>query len=207
MFRLVRIWCSHMTAIELSHRQWMEQVSGLAAQNDYLRSEGVRSATTVLPQPTVELRHYDTGRLGYSISRHPASQFHRCRTSGGSPPLQHRDVLRSSGSMFFCTDSEGCGLPHAEAKLASFSKKYRELCVERAFPDKFEVRSTSIQQRVKTALKDIVEVEEAKRSGQRDEHGELIQVRWLPALAHGNADTLRRALSSYRAGHSASQWK
>jgi hypothetical protein len=196
-----------MTAIELSHRQWMEQVSGLAAQNDYLRSEGVRSATTVLPQPTVELRHYDTGRLGYSISRHPASQFHRCRTSGGSPPLQHRDVLRSSGSMFFCTDSEGGGLPHAEAKLASFSKKYRELCVERAFPDKFEVRSTSIQQRVKTALKDIVEVEEAKRSGQRDEHGELIQVRWLPVSAHGNADTLRRALSSYRAGHSASQWK
>ena len=38
------------------------------------------------------------------------------------------------------------------------------------------MRETAIQERVKTALKDIVKVEELKRSGQRDEHVELVQV-------------------------------
>ena len=196
-----------MTTIELSHREWLQQGKILATQQRYLESDAAVHSSAMPPESSIDLRHYDTNRLGYSVTRHPAAQLERSRTSGGVSPLQPRDVLRSSGSMFFCTDSEGGGLPHAEAKLASFSKKYRELCVERAFPEKFEVRTTSIQQRVKTALRDIVEVEEAKRSGQRDEHSELIQVRSLPALAHGNADTLRRALSSSRAGHSASQWK
>ncbi len=153
----------------------MEQGKILASQRAFLQGDALRSTAGSL-EPTVELRHYDPRRLGYSLSRHPAAQFERCKTSGGSPPLQHRDVLRSSGSMFFCTDADGAGLPHAEAKLALFKKKYQELSMERAFPAHYEVKATAIQQRVKTALKDIVQVEESKRSGQRDEDGELIQV-------------------------------
>ena len=186
-----------MTAIEQSHRQWLEQGALLASEKKFIQSEAAARSCAPAHEPMVILRSYDTRRLGYSLSAHPAAQFDRAKTSGGSPPLQHRDVLRSSGSMFFCMDSDGSGLPHAEAKasipppppppctrthssphpqLASFKKKYQELSLERAFPDKYAVRETAIQERVKTALKDIVKVEELKRSGQRDEHVELVQV-------------------------------
>ena len=95
-----------------------------------------------------------------------------------------RDVLRSSGSLFCSTDIDGSGLPHAEAKLAVFKHKYQELSVERAFPRKFEVRPTHIQQRVKTALKSIVHVEESKRSGEQED-GEVVQVaRAAPLHTH-----------------------
>ncbi len=90
-----------------------------------------------------------------------------------------RDVLRSSGSLFCSTDMDGSGLPHAEAKLAAFKHKYQELSVERAFPRKFEVRPTHIQQRVKIALKNVVNVEESKRSGEQED-GEVVQVRSPP---------------------------
>ncbi len=55
-------------------------------------------------------------------------------------------------------------------------RRYQQLTLQRAFPEQYEVRATSVQQRVKTALKDIVHVEESKRGGQRDEVGEVMQV-------------------------------
>ncbi len=200
-----------MTAIELSHREWMEQGKILAAQRAYSQSDALRSSADS-HEPTIDLRHYDPRRLGYSLSRHPVAQFERCKTSGGSPPLQHRDILRSSGSMFFCTDADGAGLPHAEAKLALFKKKYQELSMERAFPAHYEVKATSVQQRVRTALKDIVQVEESKRSGQRDEHGELIQVlRVVDCLGlrdqRDSVTRFCRALLLYLADRSVSRWK
>jgi len=177
-----------MTAIELSHRQWLEQGALLASEKKFLQSEVAARGRAPSHEPTIALRHYEEGRLGYSLTQHPAAQFERSKTSGGSPPLQRRDVLRSNGSMFFCTEADGSGLPHAEAKLASFKKKYEQLSLERAFPDKYAVRETRIQERVKTALKEIVHVEESKRNGQREEHVELMQVcshtTQPPAAAH-----------------------
>ena len=177
-----------MTAIELSHRQWLEQGVLLASEKKFLQSEVAARGRAPSHEPTIALRHYEEGRLGYSLTQHPAAQFERSKTSGGSPPLQRRDVLRSNGSMFFCTEADGSGLPHAEAKLASFKKKYEQLSLERAFPDKYAVRETRIQERVKTALREIVHVEESKRNGQREENVELMQVcsraTQPPAAAH-----------------------
>jgi hypothetical protein len=107
-----------MTAIEQSHRQWLEQGALLASEKKFIQSEAAARSCAPAHEPTVTLRSYDTRRLGYSLSTHPAAQFDRAKTSGGSPPLQHRDVLRSSGSMFFCGDADGSGLPHAEAKAS-----------------------------------------------------------------------------------------
>jgi hypothetical protein len=107
-----------MTAIEQSHRQWLEQGALLASEKKFIQSEAAARSCAPAHEPMVILRSYDTRRLGYSLSAHPAAQFDRAKTSGGSPPLQHRDVLRSSGSMFFCMDSDGSGLPHAEAKAS-----------------------------------------------------------------------------------------
>ncbi len=107
-----------MTAIEQSHRQWLEQGALLASEKKFIQSEAAARSCAPAHEPMVILRSYDTRRLGYSLSAHPAAQFDRAKTSGGSPPLQHRDVLRSSGSMFFCLDSDGSGLPHAEAKAS-----------------------------------------------------------------------------------------
>jgi hypothetical protein len=171
-----------MTAIEKSHREWMEQGRILSMQH------ALNDAACSLmdsPEPTIGLRSYDPRRLGYSILRHSVAQFERSKTSGGSPPLQNRDVLRSSGSMFFCTDLDGSGLQHAEAKISAFKNKFQQLSVERAFPESYQVKETTIQQRVKTALKDIVKVEESKRSGHRDESAELVQVPDKKALFLG----------------------
>jgi hypothetical protein len=44
------------------------------------------------------------------------------------------------------------------------------------------VKETIIQQRVKTALKDIVKIQESKRSGELDEGAELVQVLAAPLL-------------------------
>ncbi len=113
-----------MTTIELSHREWLQQGKILATQQRYLESDAAAHSSALPPESSIDLRHYDTRRLGYSITRHPAAQLERSRTSGGVSPLQPRDVLRSSGSMFFCTESDASGLPHAEAKLAAFKHKY-----------------------------------------------------------------------------------
>jgi hypothetical protein len=171
-----------MTAIEKSHRDWIEQGRILAAQHNFSKIDADRSLQAS-PEPTIDLRRYDPRRLGYSLTAHPTAQISRSRTSGGSPPLLHRDVLRSSGSLFSRTDADGCGLPHAESKIASFTRKYQQLSVERAFPEGYRVRETPIQERVKTALKDIVKTEELKRSGQPDEQAELVQVRALARRA------------------------
>ena len=167
-----------MTAIAQSHRDWIEAGKLIESERLFLQKSAAGSPA-LSPQPTIELRHYDPRRLGYSLTRHPAAEFSRSRTSGGSPPLLDRDVLRSSGSLFCSTDTDGSGLPHAEAKLAAFKHKYQELSVERAFPRKFEVRPTHIQQRVKIALKNVVNVEESKRSGEQED-GEVVQVRVQP---------------------------
>ena len=153
----------------------MEQGSILASQRNFAKIDADRSLQAS-PEPTIDLRRYDPRRLGYSLTAHPTAQLSRLRTSGGSPPLLHRDVLRSSSSLFSLTDAEGCGLPHAEAKIASFTRKYQQLSVERAFPEGYRVRETPVQERVKTALKDIVKTEELKRSGQADEQAQLVQV-------------------------------
>lgn len=172
-----------MTAIAQSHRDWIEAGKLIESERLFLQKSAAGSPA-LSPQPTIELRHYDPRRLGYSLTRHPAAEFSRSRTSGGSPPLLDRDVLRSSGSLFCSTDTDGSGLSHAEAKLAAFKHKYQELSVERAFPRKFEVRPTHIQQRVKTALKNIVHVEESKRSGEQED-GEVVQVlRAAPPHTH-----------------------
>ncbi len=105
-----------------------------------------------------------------------------------------RDVLRCNGSLFCSTDTDGSGLPHVEAKLAAFKHKYQELSVERAFPRKFEVRPTHIQQRVKTALKSIVHVEESKRSGEQED-GEVVQV--ARPLTHTHPATASRCPLSF----------
>jgi hypothetical protein len=165
-----------MTAIEISLRDWLQQGALLASQYNDSRGNSAANCESAAAQ-TVDLRRYDPGRLGYALTRCPASQFERTRTSGGSPPFLQRDVLRSSGSIFFSTAAEASGLPHAEAKLAFFKNKYRELSVARAYPERCEIRATPIQERVKTALKGIVKAEELKRSGQLDEDGELVQVR------------------------------
>jgi hypothetical protein len=82
--------------------------------------------------------------------------------------------------MFCCTESDGGGLQHAEAKLAAFKSKFQQLSVERAFPECYQVKETAVQQRVKMALKDVVKVQESKRSGQLDEGAELVQVSDTP---------------------------
>lgn len=101
----------------------MEQGSIIASQRNFAKIDADRSLQA-LPEPTIDLRRYDPRRLGYSLTAHPTAQLSRSRTSGGSPPLLHRDVLRSSSSLFSVTDADGCGLPHAEAKIASFTRKY-----------------------------------------------------------------------------------
>lgn len=198
-----------MTTIELSHREWLQQGKILATQQRYLESNAAVHSSAMPPESSIDLRHYDTRRLGYSITRHPAAQLQRSRTSGGVSPLQHRDVLRSSGSMFFCTDSDASGLPHAEAKLAAFKNKYQQLSLQRAFPEQYEVRATPVQQRVKTALKDIVHVEESKRSGQRDGDGEVMQVvlRSRVPMPCAALTRLLRALSLYPVDRSVSCWR
>ena len=113
-----------MTAIAQSHKDWIEAGKLIASERLFLQKDAAGSPT-LSPQPTVVLRHYDPRRLGYSLTRHPAAEFQRSRTSGGSPPLLGHDVLRSNGSLFSCTDADVCGLPHAEAKLASFKHKYQ----------------------------------------------------------------------------------
>jgi hypothetical protein len=138
-----------MTAIDKSHREWMEQGLILATQHVHSQSNADRSLGAS-PEPTVDLRSYDTRRLGYSVTRHPAALFERSRTSGGSPPLQHRDVLRSSGSMFCCTDTDGSGLQRAEAKLAAFKSKFQQLSVERAFPESHQVERAPFKSKSET---------------------------------------------------------